>query len=109
MIDLTCFCALCGASLKRDYLHWDEDDIDTMEDCSCTESGVRYSRRFRHEQKFGPTCRWFEEVGDSDSNYVATGPICGKPASFLSCMPYIRTPTCEEHKCRCAKPLVAPS
>jgi len=33
-------------------------------------------------------------------------PVCGKPATHISCMPYRDTPTCEEHTCRCAKPIV---
>jgi hypothetical protein len=105
VLDLTRFCALCGAALKISY--WDDDDLDTMGDCSCCESGSSYNRRLRHESKFGPSCKWFEEAGDILSErYVTQGPICGKPARFISCVPYNQTLTCEEHKCRCAKPLL---
>jgi len=30
---------------------------------------------------------------------------CDKEATHVSCVPFVNTPTCEEHKCRCAKPI----
>jgi hypothetical protein len=44
----------------------------------------------------------------TDENDVRIGPACGKPATSYSCMPLRDTPTCDEHKCRCARPLGAP-
>jgi hypothetical protein len=38
---------------------------------------------------------------DTDDDF-ATGELCGAPATHLSCDP-VDSPTCAEHKCRCAK------
>jgi hypothetical protein len=43
------------------------------------------------------------EYHPDDDGFENMGPACGKPATHVSCTPYVRTPTCAEHKCRCAK------
>lgn len=32
-------------------------------------------------------------------------PCCTAEATHVSCQPFIGTPTCGKHKCRCAKPI----
>lgn len=49
-------------------------------------------------------CRW--SPTDDDDNVI--GPACGAPASWWSCVPFISAPTCDKHKCRCAKPIDEP-
>lgn len=51
-----------------------------------------------------PICAWQPQ----DDNGYPFGPICGKPATHVSCIPYWNTKTCAEHKCRCARPLQPP-
>jgi hypothetical protein len=46
---------------------------------------------------------WLPEQSEDDMD--AAGPECGKPATHLSCVPYLQAPSCEAHKCRCAKPV----
>jgi hypothetical protein len=41
------------------------------------------------------------DVGDSPES-------CTNEAKWRSCTPFIGVPTCDEHKCRCAKPLATP-
>jgi hypothetical protein len=52
-------------------------------------------------------CRYAVWDDDFETGKVTVGPECGKPARWVSCMPLTDTPTCDEHKCRCAKPLRA--
>ena len=49
------------------------------------------------------TCAWCDE-GDPFEG-IPAGPVCDKPATHLSCAPYKDAPTCEAHKCRCARTL----
>jgi hypothetical protein len=51
------------------------------------------------------TCEWQQESEDDATGRISFGPMCGKPATSVSCVPFLRTPTCDEHKCRCARPL----
>lgn len=52
------------------------------------------------------TCEWRAEEGDMlEGVPLSYGPVCGKPARWMSCVPFVRTPTCDKHKCRCAKPI----
>lgn len=105
MLDLTRFCALCGSD--QGYSYYDEDDLD-KEDCTCREGDVSYSRQLRRKAEGRSTCEWFEEVGDVlMDRCVSRGPICGKPATHISCVPYTGSHTCEEHKCRCSTPIKA--
>jgi hypothetical protein len=48
-----------------------------------------------------------EAIEDNPSDN-GTGPRCPHTALWLSCRPYVGAPTCEEHKCRCAKPIQKP-
>ncbi len=48
------------------------------------------------------TCIWREEDDDGIGKPETT---CGKSATHISCVPFVGSPTCEEHKCRCAKVL----
>lgn len=50
------------------------------------------------------TCAWRPENDDSQWS----GPECGKPARWRSCLPYINCATCDDHKCRCATLLPSP-
>ena len=43
-----------------------------------------------------------------DDDYCGSGEQCPNEATHRSCVPFINTPTCKDHKCRCAKPLVKP-
>lgn len=36
------------------------------------------------------------------------GPKCDATAHWISCQPVIGTPTCDAHRCRCAKPIDSP-
>lgn len=54
----------------------------------------------------GSTCQWHEEH-EADDGTITTGPDCGAPAAYRSCVPHVNTPTCARHKCRCAKPIVS--
>src|SRR6478752_888668 len=54
----------------------------------------------------GLTCQWHEEH-EADDGTITTGPDCGEPATYRSCIPYMNTPTCAQHKCRCAKPIAS--
>lgn len=51
-------------------------------------------------------CQW---VGEDDEGHLLGGEWCGKPALWTSCNPFDHTPTCTEHKCRCAQPLRCPT
>ena len=53
-------------------------------------------------------CEWRGEA-ESEDGAITYGPECGKPAEFISCVPFTRTPTCAEHKCRCAKAIAYPA
>jgi len=48
-------------------------------------------------------CQTWRE--DEDGNAIQTQGVCDKDARWVSCVPYIGVKTCDEHKCRCAKPL----
>ena len=52
-------------------------------------------------------CRWFDEGSWWNGNI--DGAECGAPATCISCVPLIDTPTCDAHKCRCAKPRPTPN
>ena len=41
-----------------------------------------------------------------DDEVLPTGDECSAPAKWLSCTPYINTPVCEVHRCRCHKPIL---
>lgn len=41
--------------------------------------------------------------------YPGTPADCDQPATHYSCMPYVQTPTCAEHSCRCASPIELPT
>ena len=44
-------------------------------------------------------CVWYDEDDNGNVPTVA----CGAPATRLSCVPYMRSPTCEKHACRCPR------
>lgn len=46
-------------------------------------------------------CGWFDDGGYEEDS-PPPGPKCGAPAMWVSCVPFINTPTCQQHKCRCA-------
>jgi len=48
-------------------------------------------------------CRWQEVTNEGG----LAPPECTRPARWVSCVPFMQTPTCDEHKCRCAKPIEA--
>jgi len=47
-------------------------------------------------------CQYLPEIDDA-GNLGDT--YCGKPVKWVSCKPFDGTLTCDEHKCRCAKPI----
>ncbi len=49
------------------------------------------------------TCKHREWL-DTDE-HDASGEHCGAPASWLSCVPFVDAPSCDEHRCRCRKPI----
>jgi len=53
-------------------------------------------------------CGWRAHSSSDEDEPVPSGPKCGAPATYISCMPFIDTPTCEKHKCRCAKRIILP-
>lgn len=50
-----------------------------------------------------PTCEYREWLPDDDEQ--PTGPVCKQPARWYSCVDYIDQPVCDEHRCRCRKPI----
>jgi hypothetical protein len=48
-------------------------------------------------------CQTWRE--DEDGNAIQTQGVCDKQARWVSCVPFVGAKTCDEHKCRCAKPL----
>lgn len=50
-----------------------------------------------------PTCEYREWLPDDEGQ--PTGPVCGRPARWFSCAEYIDQPVCDEHRCRCRKPI----
>ena len=63
--------------------------------------------RQRLEALIGPleedptTCQWQEET-EEGGLYPQ---LCSRVVTHISCKPFIKTFTCELHKCRCALPL----
>jgi len=56
-----------------------------------------------------PQCEWYDDSTDDEpDSRVLTSEPCDKPATHVSCVPNVRTLTCAEHKCRCAKPIAKP-
>lgn len=52
------------------------------------------------------TCGYREEFGNPLEDVpVSYGPLCGKQVTHISCVPFTKTLTCAEHKCRCATPI----
>lgn len=51
------------------------------------------------------TCGWFDETYDDATDPHPMPESCSEPATHISCTPFMCTPTCAKHKCRCAKPL----
>ncbi len=58
------------------------------------------AKRHSHVVLHSKTCIWREEDDDGIGKPETT---CGKPATHISCVPFVGSPTCEEHKCRCAR------
>jgi hypothetical protein len=44
---------------------------------------------------------------DDDGNIETEG-VCERVGTWISCVPFVGARTCDEHKCRCAKPIKPP-
>jgi len=44
-------------------------------------------------------------LNTGDDGFSIDGVMCGQPATWISCIPFSNTPTCDAHKCRCRKPI----
>jgi hypothetical protein len=49
-----------------------------------------------------PLCMYPDKF-DDEGFEAEDAKRCGKPARWRSCHPWTNTPTCDEHKCRCAR------
>jgi hypothetical protein len=51
------------------------------------------------------TCQQWRE--DDEGRIIQTRGVCANEAQWVCCVPFVGALLCDEHKCRCAKPIGA--